>query len=123
MAAEIRRLILQMATANPLWRAPRIHGELKMLGIKVLEHTVSRILKSVRRPPVGHQKSGCALWARAVGVKRSGSGFHEDRDATLPQARFRREVSSTTLIRSWSTGNHEQVAPYRPKQDSASRIG
>jgi hypothetical protein len=32
---DVRRLILQMATANPLWRAPRIHGELKMLGIVV----------------------------------------------------------------------------------------
>ena len=29
VAAEIRRLILDMATVNPLWRAPRIHGELK----------------------------------------------------------------------------------------------
>jgi hypothetical protein len=27
----MRRLIQQMAVANPLWRAPRIHGELKML--------------------------------------------------------------------------------------------
>src|SRR5437588_225921 len=32
-ATELRRLIEQMATANPLWRAPRIHGELKMLGV------------------------------------------------------------------------------------------
>ena len=51
ITAEIRRLILQMATANPLWRAPRIHGELKMLGIMISERTVSRTLKSVRRPP------------------------------------------------------------------------
>ena len=40
-AAEIRRLIEQMAAANPLWRAPRIHGELKMLGIEISERTVS----------------------------------------------------------------------------------
>src|SRR5262244_3225676 len=32
-AVEIRRLINELATANPLWCAPRIHGELKMLGI------------------------------------------------------------------------------------------
>jgi transposase len=50
-AAEIRRLIEQVATANPLWRAPRIHGELKMLGIAVSERTVSRILRTLRRPP------------------------------------------------------------------------
>jgi hypothetical protein len=51
LAAETRQLILQMATANPLWRAPRIHSELQMLGITVSERTVSRILRSVRRPP------------------------------------------------------------------------
>jgi putative transposase len=40
-----------MAIANPLWRAPRIHGELKMLGIEISERTVSRILRTVPRPP------------------------------------------------------------------------
>jgi hypothetical protein len=40
-----------MVIANPLWRAPRIHGELKMLGITISERTVSRILRSVPRPP------------------------------------------------------------------------
>ena len=49
--AELRRLIAQMATANPLWRAPRIHGELKMLGIALSERTVSRLLRTLRRPP------------------------------------------------------------------------
>jgi putative transposase len=51
VAAEVRRLIRQMATANPLWRAPRIHGELKMLGVTISERTVSRILRSVPSPP------------------------------------------------------------------------
>jgi putative transposase len=50
-AAEIRRLIKRMASANPLWRAPRIHGELKMLGIEISERTVSRILRKLPRPP------------------------------------------------------------------------
>src|SRR5438270_6843289 len=48
---ELRRLIEQMATANPLWRAPRIHGELEMLGIALSERTVARILRRLRRPP------------------------------------------------------------------------
>ena len=43
VASEIRRLIRQMVIANPLWRTPRIHGELKMLGITISERTVSRI--------------------------------------------------------------------------------
>src|SRR5215469_4237030 len=51
VVAEIRKLILQIAIANPLWRAPRIHGELKMLGIEISERTVSRILRAIPRPP------------------------------------------------------------------------
>jgi transposase InsO family protein len=50
-ALKIRQLIEQMVTANPLWRAPRIHGELKMLGIAISERTVSRILRRLPRPP------------------------------------------------------------------------
>jgi len=50
-AVKIRRLIEGMVAANPLWGAPRIHGELKMLGIEVSERTVSRILRTLRRPP------------------------------------------------------------------------
>jgi len=33
-----------MARANPLWGAPRIHGELRKLGIEVAERTVSRLM-------------------------------------------------------------------------------
>ena len=40
-----------MAAANPLWEAPRIHGELGKLGIEVSERTVSRFLPPRRRPP------------------------------------------------------------------------
>jgi putative transposase len=50
-AAELRRLIERIAAANPLWRAPRIHGELKMIGIATSERNVSRILRRLRRPP------------------------------------------------------------------------
>ena len=49
-AVEIRRLIERMVVANP-WRAPRIHGELKMLDIAISERSVSRILRGLRRPP------------------------------------------------------------------------
>ena len=49
--AAIRRLVAQMGAANPLWGAPRIHGELGKLGIDVSERTVSRLLRRRRRPP------------------------------------------------------------------------
>jgi transposase InsO family protein len=48
---EVRRLIVEMATANPLWGAPRIHGELRALGMRVSERTVSRLLVRLSRPP------------------------------------------------------------------------
>ena len=48
---EIRALVSEMATANPLWGAPRIHGELRTLGVDVSERTVSRLLTGVTRPP------------------------------------------------------------------------
>ena len=41
---EIRDLIRQMSMANPLWGAPRIHGELLKLGIEVSQATVGRYL-------------------------------------------------------------------------------
>jgi transposase InsO family protein len=42
--AEITALVRRMAEANPLWGAPRIHGELLKLGIDVAERTVSRMM-------------------------------------------------------------------------------
>jgi putative transposase len=49
--ATIRTLVDEMAAANPLWGAPRIHGELSKLGIEVSERTVSRLLQRRGRPP------------------------------------------------------------------------
>ena len=49
VSAEISALITTMAEANPLWGAPRIHGELLKLGIDVAERTVSRLILK-RRP-------------------------------------------------------------------------
>src|SRR5262249_36469984 len=47
----LRTLIARMATENPTWGAPRIHGELCMLGADVSERTVSRYLPRRRAPP------------------------------------------------------------------------
>ncbi len=49
--AEIKALVAQMAAANPLWGAPRIHGELLKLGIAVSERTVSRLMPKRSGPP------------------------------------------------------------------------
>src|ERR1700720_1131371 len=49
--SEIRALIPRMNGENPLWGAPRIHGELLMLGIEVAESSVGRYMVRRRRPP------------------------------------------------------------------------
>jgi hypothetical protein len=47
VSTGIKALVRRMAAANPLWGAPRIHGELK-LGIDVAERTVSRLMPKSR---------------------------------------------------------------------------
>jgi transposase InsO family protein len=49
--STIRALVSTMTAANPLWGAPRIHGELVKLGVTVSERTVSRLLRRPRHPP------------------------------------------------------------------------
>src|SRR6266851_10196140 len=48
---EIRQLIREMSLANPLWGAPRLHGELLKLGIDVGQTTVAKYMARGRRPP------------------------------------------------------------------------
>ena len=48
---EITALVTRMAAANPFWGAPRIHGELLKIGIRVAERTVSRLVPRRRIPP------------------------------------------------------------------------
>jgi len=51
VSRKVRELIARMARENFLWGAPRIHGELLMLGFKVSQATVSRYLATVHRSP------------------------------------------------------------------------
>jgi hypothetical protein len=48
---EVRALIRRMSGANPLWGAPRIHGELLKLGVTVSQATVWKYILRRRRPP------------------------------------------------------------------------
>ena len=42
VALEKRQLIRDMSLANPLWAAPRIHGELLKLGIDIAQTSVAK---------------------------------------------------------------------------------
>jgi putative transposase len=48
--ADVRTLIRTMSQANPRWGAPRIHGELRKLGIDVCETTVAKYMVRPRQP-------------------------------------------------------------------------
>jgi putative transposase len=51
ISREARELIRQMSKANPLWGAPRIHGELLKLGIEISQATVAKYMSRQGKPP------------------------------------------------------------------------
>src|SRR5215475_2322557 len=51
VSKEIRQLIRRMSRENPLWGAPRIHGELLKLGIDIGETSVGKYMARRRKPP------------------------------------------------------------------------
>jgi len=48
---ELRALIRRMSIENPLWGAPRIHGELLKLGFEVAQSSVAKYMVRRRVPP------------------------------------------------------------------------
>ncbi len=48
---EIKDLIRKMSLKNPLWGAPRIHGELLKLGYQVAETSVAKYMVKPAKPP------------------------------------------------------------------------
>ena len=48
---EVRELIRRMSSANPLWGAPRIVGELSKIGIELPKSTVEKYMVRRRNPP------------------------------------------------------------------------
>jgi hypothetical protein len=48
---DLRALIRRMSVENPLWGAPRIHGELLKLGFEVAQSSVAKYMVKRRGPP------------------------------------------------------------------------
>ena len=48
---ELRVLIRRISIDNPLWGAPRIHGELLKLGFEVAQSSVAKYMVKRREPP------------------------------------------------------------------------
>jgi len=51
ISRELHELIFRMVAENPTWGAPRIHGELRMLGYDISERTVLRWMRKAPRNP------------------------------------------------------------------------
>lgn len=57
LCPEIRALIRRMQQANPLWGAPRIHAELRKLGIEIAQATVAQYVRRPTKPPSQHWRT------------------------------------------------------------------
>jgi hypothetical protein len=51
VSRELRELIFRMVAENQTWGAPRIHGELKMVGFDISERTILRWMRKAPRNP------------------------------------------------------------------------
>lgn len=71
ISREVRSLIARMAHENFLWGAPRIHGELLMLGFTVSQATVSRYLPAADRRP-GQS------WRTFIRIQTSAFSHHQN---------------------------------------------
>src|ERR1700756_2994026 len=61
---ELRVLIRRMSLENPLWGAPRIHGELLKLGFEVAQSSVAKYLVKRRGPPARDGGPSCVTTRR-----------------------------------------------------------
>ena len=59
VSTEVRALIRKMSRENPLWGAPRIHGELLELGIDVGETSVGKYMVRRPKPPDRRTRVEC----------------------------------------------------------------
>jgi len=68
ISRETHQLIREMSLANPLWGAPRIHGELLKLGIEVGETTVAKYMVKGERPSSQTWKTFLRNHAAGIGA-------------------------------------------------------
>ena len=109
---EIRRLIREMSIANPLWGAPRIHGELLKLGIDIGQTSVAKYMARRRGPPSvwTAAKVGSVLdQVRSMSVRpdvmtpwpsNTVSPFPSPRSAKLPETLISSRMGSLMLSNS-----------------------
>src|SRR5262245_57663712 len=101
VSRELRELIQRMSKENPLWGAPRIHGELLKLGFEIAESTVSKYMIRRRGPPSQTWRTFLRNHAAERLAGRGGHDrWHGSSDAAFP--------ALSRLAGNFSTG--DQVA-------------
>jgi hypothetical protein len=73
--AEIRQLVVRMATENPTWGYTRIQGALKNVGHRVGRSTIRRILRAAGLPPVPQRPTSWQTFLRAHWGALAGADF------------------------------------------------
>ncbi len=125
IASETRALIRHMSRENVLWGAPRIHGELAMLGIKVSRTTVAKYMIRHPYPP-------SPTWRTCI---RNHASELMGREASAELLQSVRALSARLLmaLRCWLDrwvagereryswyGRHGAVTLFRPLSDTVS---
>ena len=123
---EVRELINRMARENFLWGAPRIHGELLLLGFKVSQATVSRYLATVHRSPGQSWRTFIRNQALAFryrdDLEHSNQDWQSRRDCSYRGnlTRSARQIARRDTGRRWLSQPRRIAAPPRLCARSAS---
>jgi hypothetical protein len=116
---EIRGLIRQMSSANPLWGAPRIHGELLKLGIEVSQATVAKYMlrrrgntfsKLAQLPEESRPRHRCDRYVRC-GVRIVPAALRDDHSG--PRSKDYRERRRPPSIRPQPGSRAKRSKPFR----------
>jgi hypothetical protein len=91
---ELRALIRRMSVENPLWGAPRIHGELLKLGFEVAQSSVAKYM--VKRPGL-HLRRILRSYARYYNDIRTHRSLDKDAPVTRPVQRVGVIISRAVL--------------------------
>ena len=116
--AEIRDLVRTISRENPLWGAPRIHGELQKLGIDIAQSTVAKYMPRRRGPPGPDWRTFLRNHATHIAaidissIRRSGSAFCTAWSSCLEQRRLVWANVTANPTAEWITRQVTEAFPW-----------
>ena len=122
ISKQIRELIFRMVAENPAWGAPRMHGELLMLGFDVSESTISRWMRRAPRNP----ELGKRWLAFLLNHREAIAAMDFFTVPTVVRQKFCTDVAHTTSPRTVQFsghGNGPGIGQKRAREGRASNAG